>query len=62
MRPIIPSESISACTLMYGVTYLHGKSLHESVVSLINIAYPKFRDELKAEAKAQTNWTCKSIP
>ena len=36
----------------YGVAYLHGKSLRERAVSLINIAHPKFRDELMAEAKA----------
>ncbi|MFC1542208.1 GNAT family N-acetyltransferase, partial [Candidatus Latescibacterota bacterium] len=35
----------------YGVTYLHGKSLRERVISLINIAHPKFRDELLAQAK-----------
>ncbi|MFC1539369.1 GNAT family N-acetyltransferase [Candidatus Latescibacterota bacterium] len=35
----------------YGVAYLHGKSLRERVISLINIAHPKFRDELLAQAK-----------
>lgn len=36
----------------YGVAYLHGKSLRERAVSLTNIAHPKFRDELMAQAKA----------
>jgi acyl-CoA hydrolase len=35
----------------YGVAYLHGKSLRERVMSLIQIAHPKFRDELVAAAK-----------
>lgn len=30
----------------YGVAYLHGKSIRERCAALINIAHPKFRDEL----------------
>ncbi|MCB0196662.1 MAG: acetyl-CoA hydrolase/transferase family protein [Anaerolineae bacterium] len=30
----------------YGVAYLHGKTIHQRVQELINIAHPKFRDEL----------------
>ena len=37
----------------YGVAYLHGKSIRERVLSLINIAHPKFRTELIQAAKAQ---------
>jgi acyl-CoA hydrolase len=37
----------------YGIAYLHGKSIRERVLSLINIAHPKFRKELIAAAKAQ---------
>jgi acyl-CoA hydrolase len=37
----------------YGVAYLHGKHLQERTRSLINIAHPKFRDELTREAKAR---------
>ncbi len=37
----------------YGVAYLHGKSIRERVLSLINIAHPKFRNELIEAAKAQ---------
>ncbi len=37
----------------YGVAYLHGKSIRERVLALINIAHPKFRKELIHAAKAQ---------
>jgi len=37
----------------YGVAYLHGKSLRERAIALINIAHPNFRDRLMAEAKEQ---------
>jgi len=37
----------------YGVAYLHGKSIRERVLDLINIAHPKFRKELTRAAKAQ---------
>jgi len=37
----------------YGTAYLHGKSIRERVLGLINIAHPKFRAELTNAAKAQ---------
>ncbi|MDD5063163.1 MAG: GNAT family N-acetyltransferase [Phycisphaerae bacterium] len=37
----------------YGTAYLHGKSIRERVLSLINIAHPKFRKELIQAAKEQ---------
>ena len=37
----------------FGIAYLHGKSIRERVLSLINIAHPKFRRELIQAAKAQ---------
>ena len=37
----------------YGIAYLHGKSIRERVLSLINIAHPKFRTQLIQAAKAQ---------
>ncbi|MGA2171957.1 MAG: GNAT family N-acetyltransferase [Sedimentisphaerales bacterium] len=37
----------------YGIAYLHGKSIRERVLDLINIAHPKFRTELIQAAKAQ---------
>ncbi|MGM8214810.1 acetyl-CoA hydrolase/transferase family protein [Bacillaceae bacterium W0354] len=35
----------------YGIAQLKGKSIRERTLSLINIAHPKFRDELTFEAK-----------
>jgi acyl-CoA hydrolase/GNAT superfamily N-acetyltransferase len=37
----------------FGAAYLHGKSIRERAVSLIQIAHPKFRPWLLAEAKAR---------
>jgi len=37
----------------YGIAYLHGKSIRERVLDLVNIAHPKFRKELIQAAKAQ---------
>jgi acyl-CoA hydrolase/GNAT superfamily N-acetyltransferase len=35
----------------YGIAYLHGKSIRDRAMALINIAHPKFREELLAVAK-----------
>jgi acyl-CoA hydrolase len=35
----------------YGIAYLHGKSIRERALALINIAHPKFRRELIQQAK-----------
>lgn len=35
----------------YGIAYLHGKSVRERAMALINIAHPAFRRELLEEAK-----------
>lgn len=40
----------------YGVASLHGKSIRERAQALINIAHPKFRDELEAYARGQHWW------
>jgi len=37
----------------YGIAYLHGKSIRQRVLDLINIAHPKFRNKLIQSAKAQ---------
>jgi RimJ/RimL family protein N-acetyltransferase len=37
----------------YGIAYLHGKSIRERVLELINIAHPKFRKQLIQFAKTQ---------
>jgi GNAT superfamily N-acetyltransferase len=35
----------------YGVAYLHGRSIREKAMALINIAHPRFRKDLLEEAK-----------
>ncbi len=35
----------------FGVAYLHGRSIRERAKALIEIAHPKFRDELAAQAR-----------
>jgi 4-hydroxybutyrate CoA-transferase len=35
----------------YGVATLHGKTIRERVKALIDIAHPKFREELEAKAR-----------
>ena len=35
----------------YGVAYLHGKNLRQRAAALINVAAPKFRQDLEKEAK-----------
>jgi acyl-CoA hydrolase/GNAT superfamily N-acetyltransferase len=38
----------------YGIAYLHGKSIRERAMALINIAHPRFRKELLEEAKRRS--------
>jgi len=38
----------------YGIAYLHGKSIRERALSLINIAHPKFRNKLIEDAKTHS--------
>ncbi len=40
----------------YGVAALHGKSIRERARALIQIAHPKFRDELECYARRQHWW------
>ncbi|MFZ2448403.1 MAG: GNAT family N-acetyltransferase [Syntrophobacteraceae bacterium] len=35
----------------FGIAYLHGKTIRERALALINIAHPRFRERLLAEAK-----------
>ena len=37
----------------YGIAYLHGKTIRERTLDLINIAHPKFRNDLLQAAKKQ---------
>ncbi len=36
----------------FGIAYLHGKTLRERALALINIAHPKFRERILSEAKS----------
>ena len=36
----------------YGVADLHGKTVRQRAQALIDIAHPKFRDELRAAARS----------
>ena len=45
----------------YGIAYLHGKSIRERAQSLIQIAHPKFRDQLY-EYCEQTKWLQRPSP
>lgn len=36
----------------FGIAHLHGKTIRERALALINIAHPKFRERLLSEAKA----------
>ncbi len=35
----------------FGIAYLHGKTIRERALNLISIAHPKFRDELRSQAR-----------
>lgn len=45
-----PSESVHYVVTEYGTAVLKGKTSSERAVALINVAHPKFREELKNEA------------
>ncbi|SFB71996.1 Acyl-CoA hydrolase [Polaromonas sp. OV174] len=48
----IPRTSVHYVITEFGIAYLFGKSIRERAVALIEVAHPKFRTELFAEAKA----------
>jgi acyl-CoA hydrolase len=37
----------------YGIAYLHGRTIRQRAESLINIAHPKFRDQLFEHCESQ---------
>jgi len=45
-----PAESVHYVVTEYGIAMLKGKSLSERAVELINVAHPKFRQELTQKA------------
>lgn len=44
-------SSVRYIVTEFGIAYLHGKTIRERALSLINIAHPRFRERLLAEAK-----------
>jgi len=50
---VISSRStVSYIVTEFGIAYLHGKTIRERALALINIAHPRFREQLLAEAKS----------
>ncbi|OPY32553.1 MAG: hypothetical protein A4E32_01135 [Methanomassiliicoccales archaeon PtaU1.Bin124] len=47
-----PRGDVHYVVTEYGVAELHGKSIMQRAIAMINIAHPKFRDELLAHAKS----------
>ncbi|MHA1791742.1 MAG: GNAT family N-acetyltransferase [Promethearchaeota archaeon] len=50
-RVTIPMFDVHYVVTEYGIAHLHGKSIRERVLAMINIAHPKFRKSLLEEAK-----------
>ncbi len=48
---VLPREDVQYLVTDYGVAYLHGRSLRERALALINVAHPKHRNELIQAAK-----------
>jgi len=48
---LIPRSDVHYVITEYGVAYLHGLSMRQRAMSLINIAHPEFRSELLHAAK-----------
>ena len=45
----------------YGAAYIHGKCIGDRAMALINIAHPKFREELLESAKMQGYVYCDQV-
>ena len=52
----IQRQTVDYVVTEYGVAHLTGASVAERIEALINIAHPKFRDELRDEAKRLKLW------
>ncbi|MDA8305216.1 MAG: GNAT family N-acetyltransferase [Deltaproteobacteria bacterium] len=48
---VSPRSTVSYVATEFGVAYLHGKTIRERALALINIAHPRFREQLMTEAK-----------
>jgi len=49
---ISPRSTVHYIVTEFGVAYLHGKTIRERALALINIAHPRFREQLLDEAKS----------
>ena len=49
---VCPRSTVRHVATEFGIAYLHGKSIRERALALINIAHPRFREQLLAEAKS----------
>ncbi|MDR3567110.1 MAG: GNAT family N-acetyltransferase [Syntrophobacteraceae bacterium] len=49
---VSPRSTVGYVATEFGVAYLHGKTIRERALALINIAHPRFRDQLMNEAKS----------
>lgn len=50
---VVTRADIHYVVTEYGAAYIHGKSIRDRAIALINIAHPKFREELLEMAKDQ---------
>ncbi len=48
---VSPRSTVRYIVTEFGIAYLHGKTIRERALALINIAHPRFREQLLAEAK-----------
>jgi GNAT superfamily N-acetyltransferase/acyl CoA:acetate/3-ketoacid CoA transferase beta subunit len=48
---VSPRSTVQYVVTEFGIAYLHGKTIRERALALINIAHPKFRERLLAQAK-----------
>jgi acyl-CoA hydrolase/RimJ/RimL family protein N-acetyltransferase len=49
----VPRSDVHFVVTEYGIAYLHGKSVQDRALELIELAAPEFRDELLAQAREQ---------
>jgi GNAT superfamily N-acetyltransferase len=49
---VSPRSTVRYIVTEFGIAYLHGKTIRERALALINIAHPRFREQLLAEAKS----------
>jgi acyl-CoA hydrolase/RimJ/RimL family protein N-acetyltransferase len=49
---VSPRSTVRYVVTEFGIAYLHGKTIRERALALINIAHPRFRERLLAETKS----------